>query len=281
MAFIASVDTLTVTATVATTAAYWSHNESKLDQWITAVNAHASNASKQIVKKRGYASATNVNYTGWVIELGHQSISDKIVCVHRLDGTATGVFIGNGRAYVNDTSNGGMGSFTSLRSGGNSGSIATSGGGEAWVIADDTEGQEIFCANWRTSSDTYQHFVYIFKTSAGNWASISDVDATRSITSYIASYNTSSPVNYDYTISTNICNTSANVTMIKQPVWAYNPGSAAADPFATFDHIKPASTRLYTCSSLSSFMPIYRGDNTTLDIIQMAGYYAFDVTGIA
>lgn len=281
MAFIASVDTLTVTATVATTAAYWSHNESKLDQWITAVNAHASNASQQIVKKRGYASATNNLYTGWVIELGHPTISDKIVCIHRLSNAATNLTIGNGRAYVNDTSNGGMGSFTALNTSNATSAIATSGGGEAWVIADDTEGQEIFCANWRTSSDSTQHFVYIFKTSAGNWASISDIDATRSTVSYIASYHTSSPVNYDYTISTNICNTSNVIGMIKQPVWSYNPGSAAADQFATFDYIKPASTRLYCSSDLNAFRPIYRGDLTTLDIIQMVSYYAFDMTGIA
>lgn len=281
MAFIASVDTLTTTATIATTAAYWSHNESKLDQWITAVNAYASNANKQIVKKRGYASATNNLYTGWVIELGHPTISDKIVCLHRINGAATTFLNGNGRAYVNDTSNGGMGSYTSLSSTTTSSVIATSGGGEAWVIADDTEGQEIFCANWRTSSDSFQHFVYIFKTSAGNWASLSDTDGSRSTSSYIASYGTSSPVNYDYTISQNICTTSVNVTMIKQPVWSYNPGSAAADPFATFEHIKPASTRLYCSSDTNAFRTIYRGDNTTLDIIQMANYYAFDMTGIA
>ena len=174
-----------------------------------------------------------------------------------------------------------MGSYTVLNLTTNTTAIATSGGGEAFVLADDTEGQEIFCANWRTSADSNQHYVYIFKNTAGNWTSISDVDASRTSNSYIASYNSSSPLNYDYTISGSIVVVSSMVTMIKQPVWAANPGSAAADPFASFDYVKPASTRLYVCSDTNSFRPIYRGDNTTLDIIQMVSYYAFDITGIA
>lgn len=281
MAFIASVDTLTATATIATTAAYWSHNESKLDQWIAAVNARPSNASKQIVKKRGYASATTNTYTGWIIELGHPSISDKIVCVHRLNGSATTILTGNGRTYVNDTSNGGMGSQTSINTASVSSSIGTSGGGEAFVLADDTEGQEIFCANWRTNSDAYQHYLYIFKTSQGNWAAISDIDGTRYTNAQVASYTSTTPVGYGYAISVPICiAASSNVTMIKQPVWGYNPASAAADPFASYDLIKPASTRLYACTDATPFRPIYRGDLTTLDIIQMVANFAFDITGI-
>ena len=142
----------------------------KLSAWITAVNANASNTTKQITIEKGPADSTSTNYVGWVLKLDSASTSSPFYALFYSTSTTGGIF-GCSDTWTGDGTNGGYGAASGLTST-SSFSYKTSGVAAEFTIGTETtDGEEFFVFGYKTdASTTFQGVWVIFKDSAGEWA---------------------------------------------------------------------------------------------------------------
>ena len=144
----------------------------KLSAWITAVNANASNTSKQLTIEKGPADSTSANFVGWVIKLDSStSLSPFYFAVYTLSSGVLGMY--SYETWTNSTSNGGYGTLSGSSSGASVNFRTSAIAAEFTVATETANGQEFFALGYKTdpSSSNYQGFFVLFKDTTGEWAS--------------------------------------------------------------------------------------------------------------
>lgn len=159
--------------------------EAELDAWIATVNGIASNAGRQLAKKRGYASSTTTNYAGLVIEAGANNNTEKGYLQYiSVEPTRKSVYAGD--TFSDDTSKGGYGTV----SGGSADTVVTwrTSGSEAnfLLVYDTTDGQEFFAMgpSFGTTGTSVMDGFVIFKCTDGEWAMASSDASFYHVTHY-------------------------------------------------------------------------------------------------
>jgi hypothetical protein len=152
--------------------------DGKLTTWIAAVNANASNATKQITIEKGVASGTSANFVGWVLKLASASSGATTYAAFYSNST-TAITAGTYSSYTAGTANGGYGTLAT-GSGIVGGTFQTSANAAEFLVATETaDGEEFFCIGYKTSTATGgQGCFLIFKDTAGEWAVYAMVAAT-------------------------------------------------------------------------------------------------------
>jgi hypothetical protein len=160
----------------------------KLNAWIAAVNANASNASKQITLLKGPTDSTSANYRGWSLKF--DSSSSGATFYTRLHTTSTdNLYVVFGEGWSDDGSQGGYGAITGTFSADGSISFYTSGQIAEFAIASETtDGEEFICVGWRLANNyIYSDCLIFFKDSEGEWAGfLTDTGGPTAGTIYVA-----------------------------------------------------------------------------------------------
>jgi hypothetical protein len=143
----------------------------KLVAWVAAVNANASNATKQITIEKGPANSTSTNYVGWVIKLASASSGSTFYASFFSNSTAQAT-VSFDSGWTAGTGNGGYGAFTAPSSSIPTAYFYTSGQAAEFAIGSETEnGKEFFCLAWKASATAnYSGTFLVFKDSNGEWA---------------------------------------------------------------------------------------------------------------
>lgn len=144
----------------------------KLDAWVAAVNANASNTNKQITVRKDPTDSTSANFIGWVVEAASSS-SNSTFFTRFYSNSTSNCVCSFSPAWTNDGTNGGYGAAvngiadTTI-------SFTTSGVLAEFSVATETaNGQEFFCLSWRLNNSTsLSDALLIFKDSNGEWASL-------------------------------------------------------------------------------------------------------------
>lgn len=182
----------------------------KLDAWIAAVNSNASNANKQIIRRKGPADSTSANFIGWAIECTSNAASSGFFA-RLYTNTSTNFAVVFSAAWLNDGTNGGYGAGS-----GNSISDSTVAWassaviGEFSVATSTDNGQEFFCLGWRLGNDTAKSDQFlIFKGVNGEWCSLFS-DGGAMIGTYYMDAHSAPQRNYNVGLTTMALNTSAS-----------------------------------------------------------------------
>lgn len=145
----------------------------KLTAWIAAVNANASNASKQITVEKGITAGTSANFVGWTLKLG-SAAANAVTYIGFFSNAANSVFMGNYQTWTSSTSNGGYGTFSGASSTNTGAQFNTSANAVEFVVATETlDTEEFFCLGYKTSSSSASSAsgsLLVFKDTAGEWA---------------------------------------------------------------------------------------------------------------
>lgn len=151
----------------------------KLVAWVAAVNANASNTTRQITIKKGPADSTSANFVGWVVECASPNSGGTFYPYLYSNSTsaATGGFQ---ETWTFNTANGGYGTPGGSGDGRTNATWnATAAVSAEFVVATDTaNGQEFFCLGWRHSSTTDNGCLCIFKDNNGDWAGVGTLNGT-------------------------------------------------------------------------------------------------------
>jgi hypothetical protein len=172
----------------------------KLDAWVAAVNANASNTSKQITVRKDPADSTSANFIGWVIEAASGSANSGFF-TRFYTSAATNIVCTFSAAWTNDGTNGGYGAASGNSAADTSTTWVSSGAiGEFSVAAETANGQEFFCLGWRQNNSTVtSDQLLIFKDSSGEWASLFS-DGGTVIGSFYMPVHTAPQRNYNITL---------------------------------------------------------------------------------
>ena len=162
--------------------------EEVLDDWITGVNANASNVGRQVTKMRTYTDFSG-NYNGQVVRFGANNNTDYGYFRHGTrGGTSFSFYMGD--SYTDDTSNGGFGSVSTSNGGSSESSVPakTSGQEASFLLCyDTTDEKEFFTFGpYYPSNYTYQYSNgwTFFKTTKGEWAMVANDYTTRRCYTY-------------------------------------------------------------------------------------------------
>lgn len=148
--------------------------DEKLSAWIAAVNANASNATRQLSIKKGPSNSTSTNFIGWVIELASSTTGAGPFYVRFYTSTTTNLIYTASAAWTDNGTNGGYGQSSGNTSNSSSNSFYTSAQLAEFSIATETaNGQEFFCLGWRqASNNSYSYAILIAKDKNGEWATL-------------------------------------------------------------------------------------------------------------
>lgn len=143
----------------------------KLDAWVAAVNANASNTNKQITVEKDPSDSTSANIIGWVIKLASDSTNSTTYAEFRTT-SATQHTVGTYSSWTTGTANGGYGTMGATGSS-TSSSFTTSGSSAEFIVATETANEEeFFCLAYKTSSASVSNgsgCLLLFKDTAGEW----------------------------------------------------------------------------------------------------------------
>lgn len=144
----------------------------KLDAWVAAVNANASNANKQITVERDPSNSTSANFVGWVIKLASNSANATTYAAF-FTNTASALTLGSYTSWTAGTANGGYGTLAGNSSVNVSSTFKTSGSSAEFLVATETtDTEEFFCVAWKTDSTSVSSSsgcLLLFKDTAGEW----------------------------------------------------------------------------------------------------------------
>jgi len=146
----------------------------KLNEWIAAVNASPTNASKQISVKKQPADSTSANFIGWVIELAGASSGAGPFYVRLYSSSTTNLNVTFSGGWTNDGTNGGYGATAGTAATDTTISWYTSGQtAEFTCVTETAAGEEFFLLGWRLANNgTYSDALLIFKDQNGEWAGV-------------------------------------------------------------------------------------------------------------
>jgi hypothetical protein len=151
----------------------------KLVAWVAAVNANASNATRQVTIKKGPADSTSANFVGWVIECASPNPGGTFY-PHLYSNSATAATAGVQETWTFNTANGGYGTPGGSGDGRTNATwnATASVSAEFAVATDSTNGQEFFALGWRHSDATNNGCLCIFKDNNGDWAGAGTLNGT-------------------------------------------------------------------------------------------------------
>lgn len=222
----------------------------KLDAWVAAVNANASNTNKQITVRKDPTDSTSANFIGWAIELASSSTGSSFFSRLYTNST-TNLVVVFSSAWTNDGTNGGYGAGSGSTVSKNSTWVSSGAIAEFSVATETANGQEFFCLGWRqnNSSTTSDQFL-IFKDNNGEWASLF-YDSTV-IGSFYMPVHPTPKRNFEVTSSTlNINNNGGYLTGL-----ILTNGNITYVPAAENEYtatISAASPALYYAGSITDF----------------------------
>jgi hypothetical protein len=146
----------------------------KLDAWVAAVNANASNTNKQITVRKDPGNSTSANFIGWVLELASNTSAAAPFFLRLYSSTTTNLAFTASASWTDDGTNGGYGVAAGSTATDTSISWAASGVTAEFSIAQETaDGVEFFCLGWRLNNATAQSDqLVIFKDNNGEWATL-------------------------------------------------------------------------------------------------------------
>lgn len=184
MAIVATVDTFVNSSTTTVGSDWHAVMEAHYDAFIAVVNAHASNANKQLSRPKGYVDASGTNNYGQLVLCTRTGYSNYGM-ITRQSASATTYSNSVISDWTDSTSNNNYGTYTSL-AGAATSSAFTGGAGAADILCmyDDTEGQEFLAITQRTYSNTYMNTSMVAKDTQGEWMFYCGVDAIAATSQY-------------------------------------------------------------------------------------------------
>ena len=157
----------------------------KLRDWITVVNANASNTNRQITMLKDEASATGTTYQGFVLKLNYNA-TDGFHLLHF--GTNSNMSLYGAEGYLDNGTNGGYGNqdttsglyrVNDVQQKKMDGTLDV----DLYISYDTTNDQEYFIFCLAQNSVAYRDWVGIFKTNHGHWyAAFNDGSVYKAIT---------------------------------------------------------------------------------------------------
>lgn len=156
----------------------------KLNAWITAVNANSVNASKQVTALRNPLSSTGTR-VGWVLRFADGTqpgfmmhFASQIASSFSTSGARCELFPISG--WTDNATNDGYGGITSVVSSDTSIGWYISGVAAEFIVASSADpGQEFFILGWNMANSTaYRDVIAVFKDKNGNWAAAGDDGGT-------------------------------------------------------------------------------------------------------
>lgn len=224
----------------------------KLDAWVAAVNANASNANKQITVRKDPTDSTSANFIGWVIELSSSTPGAGPFYVRFYSSSTGNINFTASAGWANDGSNGGYGATSGNTASDTSITWATSGvTAEFSIAADSANGVEFLCLGWRlNNANATSDQLLLFKDSNGEWASLFS-DGGVTVGCYYMADNPTPAINYSV-----IANAIGPVGTgyLSRLVLANNSTTylpATGNEFTNF--VTPASNALYIPTTSSEY----------------------------
>ncbi len=220
----------------------------KLTTWITAVNANASNANRQVTLVKSPASSTSAAFVGWTLKFdSNTSGSPFWVKLHTT--TSVNIACYFGTTYTDDGSSGGYGLTGGTAVSDTSVLYASSATSGEFVVASETaNGEEFFAISWRIGSDTAKSdCLLIFKDTNNEWAGVFTDGATVTAgTLYMTQHTTPAR------------------TMSVQFFVNYNASSTALAPFQLWTNGGlPAANNYYTAFVMPKSPSLYLAGSST------------------
>lgn len=227
--------------------------QDKLSSWITAVNANAGNANRQLSIKKAPTDSTSANFIGWVIELASSTSGAGPFYIRFYSSSTTNIIFTASAGWTNDGTNGGYGAASGNSASDSSVSWATSGvTGEFSVATETANGVEFFCLGWRLNNSIAQSDqLLIFKDSNGEWGSLFS-DGGAVCGNYFMAGNATPAINYGVTVGLVGINSNSGVLsrlILQNGSTTYVP--ATGNEYTNL--VTPASTALYATATTTEY----------------------------
>ncbi len=153
--------------------------------WLAVVNAHTSNAGRQISTVKDYTNGSG-NYAGWTFKLSENNNTEHAyIVLCSVSGTAKTCQIGSG--WTDNGGNGGYGAMLTASQWVSDASIswdASGAGADFILMSDTTEGEEFFIMGVNINGSTSYEGWVIWKADDGTWV----FDTNDSTSGYTAAY---------------------------------------------------------------------------------------------
>lgn len=201
----------------------------KLDAWVAAVNANASNTNKQITVEKDPADSTSANLVGWVIKLASDSANSTTYAEFRTTSATVGT-VGTYSSWTSGTANGGYGTMGATGSSVTS-AFKTSGSSAEFLVATETtDTEEFFCLAWKTDSTTFSSSsgcLLLFKDTAGEWTTFFGSGGSENGSFYLPTH-TSPTRNYGVTVLSAPTSTTLIPLVLRISGGTYIPAAGSA-----------------------------------------------------
>lgn len=257
MTFDAQIDTKTsgeLGAAGAGAPTFWTLFETKLNAFVTAVNADPSNSTRQITILVQPSAVTSDLYRGVVFSIGHPTygtMNFRFI----MNNSATSITYSAGTTYTPGAANGGTGTITNtINTSFLSSAFTTNQPGDIITVYDDTTSQEFFFTNFRTQSNSYQVYFLIFKDTQGDWVFHWGEDGSSYTGNSAIAAGYAGWAVQDYCYSRSCVNANFNVIPGLEFV-SSSLGAIVANPLASKTWIRAASPKLGICSSSDPLVP--------------------------
>lgn len=258
--------------------AFYTLYEAEIAAFITAVNAHASNSTRQLTLEAAPSTTTSNLFNGFVFSMDHPTYG-KLYVQDRMGNSLTTGYVIMGTTWTPGTAIGGLGTVTgSVSSDTFSSMFSTAGAADVVIFYDTTEGSEFFLCNWRTNSSSSQKCSIVFKDTEGDWVYSWAHDSSSQIGCNVAGVKTGTGwIEYDYVYEYGVSTTYFQVIPGFNAISSIY-SSSSADALATKDAIRCANSRLGFCNSTDPLVPFTVAIGA--DWISVGSKFAVNATGL-
>ena len=282
MALVGKLDAITsagLGTSIGGSPALWTLLESELTAFITAVNANASNASRQLTLQVAPSAVTSDSFRGFTLRVNHPTMSSLYV-QHRMNNSTTSIILTAGTTYTAGTANGGLGTITNTIYNTSLTGFSAQGPSDVTSIYDDTNGSEFFLCTQRVNSSSNMVTFLLAKDIVGDWCIIRAEDSSANSQTgqvCLSPYGpTTAYINFDVSYSRYTSSTFNVSPTVDYASSSY--GVPDGDPIANKSWIRIANQRLAFTSYNDVMIPMTMRNNE--DWVTVGSGFVVNMTGI-
>lgn len=257
----------------------WSLIQTQLTAFIAAVNANASNTSRQLTLTVAPTAVNTDAYRGFVLQINHPVLPALYAHLRMNNSTVTHALT-VGTIYTAGSANGNAGTVTSTFTNANITAYASQSAADVVVAYDDTNGQEFFVCNQRIGSNTAMVAFLLAKDTMGDWCVIRQEDSGGGTTQTgrvcVSPYTSSAYALYDLSASSNTSSTFPMSTGIDFS--SSSTGIPDGDPVTNKSWIRVANSKIIYSYYAEPLVPLMARNNE--DWVTVGSGFAVNMTSI-